>query len=79
MTLAHRCACAAASLLAAVALLIQDRPTAEIFRWVGLHRSPLRTVSLDGVTERPYGGSDKRLVGNLAASALPRARAPGRV
>jgi hypothetical protein len=33
-----------AGMLAAVALLIQDRPTAELFRWVGLHRSPLVTI-----------------------------------
>jgi hypothetical protein len=33
-----------AGMLAAVALLIQDRPTAEIFRAVGLHRSPLVTI-----------------------------------
>lgn len=30
-----------AVMLSAVALVIQDRPTAEAFRWVGLRRSPL--------------------------------------
>ena len=37
------------------------------------------TASLEGVTVQPSGGSDNRFVGNLAASAPGRARAPGSV
>jgi hypothetical protein len=46
-----------AGMLSAVALIIQDRPTAEIFRAVGLHRSPLVTMlALTLVLVSIFGG-----------------------
>jgi hypothetical protein len=46
-----------AGMLSAVALIIQDRPTAEIFRAVGLHRSPLVTMlALSLVLVSIFGG-----------------------
>jgi hypothetical protein len=46
-----------AGMLSATALLIQDRPTAEIFRWIGLHRSPLVTMlALTLVLVSIFGG-----------------------
>jgi hypothetical protein len=46
-----------AGMLSAVALIIQDRPTAEIFRWVGLRRSPLVTMlALTLVLVSIFGG-----------------------
>jgi hypothetical protein len=46
-----------AGMLSAVALMIQDRPTPEIFRAVGLHRSPLVTMlALTLVLASIFGG-----------------------
>jgi hypothetical protein len=46
-----------AGMLSAVALIIQDRPTAEVFRWVGLRRTPLVTMlALTLVLVSIFGG-----------------------